>query len=125
MKVTCRHFFKFWRIFLIFSSFTTIYGLQAQLPSLMPPEHVQGHQSVNKFASQRDLINVITWQPPASGIKPVAYKIYRRPNLTELAVVELEMPVATCLAVIVVVPADKAVATPWLPSAFKSQELLP
>lgn len=81
MQVQC----TFWRIFLIFWFVASVYDLQAQLPSLLPPTHVRGHQEANQFATQTDLVNVMTWQPPASGVTPVAYQIYRHANLKELA----------------------------------------
>lgn len=81
MQAKCR----FWPIFLIFWCLTAIYDLQAQQTAPLPPTHVRGQQVANRFASQKDLINVITWKSPAGGITPVAYKIYRNSNLTELA----------------------------------------
>lgn len=51
---------------------------------ILPPTNLHGHQTSNRFATQKDLINVIKWDPPASGTAPVAYNIYRDANLTKL-----------------------------------------
>jgi hypothetical protein len=80
MQTRCR----FWQVFLIFWCLTAIHDLHAQVPSLFSPMHVHGHQVANRFATQTDLVNVITWHPPSGGITPFAYKIYRKSNLTEL-----------------------------------------
>lgn len=65
-------------------------GPQATLSQLLsidplPPTDVEGFQTACKYASQTDLMNVITWAPPAAGVPPVAYQIYRDAALTVLA----------------------------------------
>lgn len=42
-----------------------------------PPASISGKQIENKFLMQADIVNIIQWTAPASGAKPVAYKIYR------------------------------------------------
>jgi hypothetical protein len=61
----------------------------APLPSALPfpPTHLHGHQVVNTFATQTDLINVINWHEPIAGPLPIAYYIYRNRNLTKLAAI--------------------------------------
>jgi IPT/TIG domain/Galactose oxidase, central domain len=54
---------------------------------ILPPKNAKVHQVSNRFATQTDRINVITWQAPSSGIPPVAYKIFRDSGLTQLVVV--------------------------------------
>jgi hypothetical protein len=73
---------------------TTAGGTSAASPAdqftyfeLLPPRDVHGYQIKNRFASQTDIINVITWRPPSQGEKPVAYKIYRDAALTKLVAV--------------------------------------
>lgn len=51
----------------------------------LPPTDVNGFQTACKYASQTDLVNVITWNPPTLGEAPVAYRIYRDASLTDLA----------------------------------------
>jgi hypothetical protein len=51
---------------------------------LLPPANVQGHQVKNLFATQTDLINILTWQAPSQGETPVAYKIFKNAELTKL-----------------------------------------
>ncbi len=53
--------------------------------SVMPPMHVRGKQIINRFLSQTDLINRITWRAPNQGPKPVFYKIFRDAKLKDLA----------------------------------------
>lgn len=43
----------------------------------LPPTDLIGQQSINQFATQSDVINIIRWQPPLTGPVPVYYKIYR------------------------------------------------
>ncbi len=53
--------------------------------AILPPTHLKGNQKANRFATQTDYVNVITWQAPAEGIPPVSYRIYRNSDLTKLA----------------------------------------
>lgn len=52
----------------------------ANLP--LPPRDVHGFQEANEFATQTDLINVITWKAPTSGSPPVSYIIFSNKALT-------------------------------------------
>jgi YVTN family beta-propeller protein len=45
-----------------------------QLPQ--PPTNLRGRQITNKFATQSDRINVITWNAPLGGPAPIKYIIY-------------------------------------------------
>ncbi len=67
-----------------FHSFGSLYA-QTTPSLLLPPTDLRGAQIANRFASQADLINEIFWRSPSEGTPPVAYKIYRNSNLTELA----------------------------------------
>jgi 6-phosphogluconolactonase len=56
-----------------------------QCPSLIhPPKHVRGYQVKNRCAKPADIINVITWRAPSRGMPPIAYKIFKNPELTQL-----------------------------------------
>jgi hypothetical protein len=50
-----------------------------------PPKDLKGHQVKNEFATQTDIINILTWKAPSTTSKPVAYRIYRDKDLTKLA----------------------------------------
>lgn len=52
---------------------------------ISPPTRLKGVQRANRFATQTDLVNIITWHAPSSGTPPVSYRIYRNSSLTELA----------------------------------------
>lgn len=53
-------------------------------PSIIqPPIGLSATTLRNIFLVQTDLINIITWQAPSSGLSPVSYKIYRDPALTQ------------------------------------------
>lgn len=49
-----------------------------------PPTRLQGIQKVVRFLNEKELVNVITWQPPLEGEFPLFYLIYRDPTLMEL-----------------------------------------
>ncbi len=53
----------------------------------LPPRDLKGRQVKNKFATQTDIVNILTWKAPIDGATPVAYKIYRNAQLTKLATV--------------------------------------
>lgn len=42
------------------------------------------YQAVDKFATQTDYVNVLSWDPPTIRIVPVAYEIYSDADLTNL-----------------------------------------
>lgn len=52
--------------------------------SLLPPTHLQGKQRVNRFITQSDIFNVVTWKAPTKGSAPVSYKIYKDRHLSKL-----------------------------------------
>jgi YVTN family beta-propeller protein len=56
-------------------------------PTPLPPTNLKVHQVENIFATQTDLINILTWEAPKTGPTPVEYRIYRDQNLTKLAAV--------------------------------------
>ena len=62
-----------------FTQFTYI-----PLVTVFPPKNVKGHQVKNRFATQTDIVNIITWQAPSEGTRPVAYKIFKDAALTQL-----------------------------------------
>lgn len=47
-----------------------------------PCVKIQGYQIANEFATQTDLVNVITWKIPRGNLSPAVYHIYRSPRLT-------------------------------------------
>jgi hypothetical protein len=51
----------------------------------LPPTRLKGKQEANVFATQKDIVNILTWHAPTSGSPPVAYLIYRDADLTKLA----------------------------------------
>jgi len=53
--------------------------------SLLPPINLKGKQVKNKFATQTDLINVITWSANPLGALASGYKVFRNKALTDLA----------------------------------------
>ena len=55
--------------------------------SILPPAHLKGIQKANRFATQTEFINILSWQAPSSGRPPIAYRIYRDRSLTELVAV--------------------------------------
>ncbi len=60
-----------------------------QFPSSVPfpPTDLRARQVANKFATQTDLINIITWDRPIAGPTPAAYYIYRNASLHQLAAI--------------------------------------
>lgn len=67
------------------SSKATIMLLIQPAGPILPPTALSGSQKANKFATQKDLVNVITWKKPTGGLPPVTYRIYRDQALTQLA----------------------------------------
>ncbi|CDR35162.1 hypothetical protein CSEC_2356 [Criblamydia sequanensis CRIB-18] len=56
--------------------FYSIY--QDTAPNLpLPPTDLVGLKKKNKFATQTEWFNELTWNPPLSGLTPVSYRIYR------------------------------------------------
>ncbi len=52
--------------------------------TVLPPRHLQGFQKANRFATQTDYVNILTWKVSTEGIPAVAYRIYRDRDLTKL-----------------------------------------
>ena len=55
-----------------------------------PPTSLQGFKKKNCFASQDDLINLLTWSQSTGPNQPLYYKIYRDEALTDLAGVVMD-----------------------------------
>lgn len=51
---------------------------------IFPPNHLKGTQKINEFATQKDIVNILTWEAPDQGNRPIAYRIYRDAELSEL-----------------------------------------
>ncbi len=51
--------------------------------AVLPPRDLKVCQVENRFVSQTDRINIITWKAPRIGDSPVSYRIYRDPQLKE------------------------------------------
>jgi large repetitive protein len=51
---------------------------------VFPPIDLHVHQVKERFTTQTDFINIITWKAPTTGVMPTAYKIYRNPQLKHL-----------------------------------------
>lgn len=72
--------------------FVNVNPTPAPIPMPMPipqvqvaaPTDLRVIQVKNRFAIQTELVNIITWKAPATGNPPVAYKIYRNAQLTDL-----------------------------------------
>lgn len=62
-------------------------GATATVSQTFPsaPIDVIGCQKCYRYPTQTDIVNIITWHAPNSGALPVAYRIYRDANLTDLA----------------------------------------
>lgn len=50
-----------------------------------PPNNPIGKQKYNRFLTQTDIVNVITWQSAVGSPEPVSYRIYRNSDLSDLA----------------------------------------
>jgi len=53
--------------------------------NINPPVDLMGKQIKNRFLTQTDIVNIITFSAPVSGLTPVAYRIFRDLELTDLA----------------------------------------
>lgn len=61
--------------------------------TVQPPRHLEGIQKANRFATQTDLVNILTWKAPSQGTVAVAYKIFRDSHLNKLlAVISSQQP---------------------------------
>ena len=59
-------------------------GVLSNVEDLFPPARVCGRQKKNIFATQTDIVNIITWKSPRQGAVPTSYRIYRDKALTRL-----------------------------------------
>jgi hypothetical protein len=59
------------------------------LPSVLPfpPTNLHGQQVKNRFVTQADLVNVVTWEAATAGLSPIAFYVYRDPDLKHLAAI--------------------------------------
>lgn len=72
---------------------STIVVQSARLPAApLPPSSIQGKQIKNQFLAQLDLVNIITWTAPTSGIAPAYYNIYRNDMNTLIGTVSANKP---------------------------------
>lgn len=55
------------------------------VPIAPSPIDLQGKQIENRFLTQSDLINIISWEPDPNHSSAVSYKIYRNAALTDVA----------------------------------------
>lgn len=53
-------------------------------PLILPPSAISGCKTQNKFFTQTDFINKLSWVAPITGTIPTAYNIYRDAYLTDL-----------------------------------------
>jgi len=60
--------------------------ISKEIVILEPPRNFEGCQASNKFLTQTDYINVLTWDAPLVG-EVVSYGIYRNPELTNLVAI--------------------------------------
>jgi YVTN family beta-propeller protein len=54
------------------------------VPLPFSPRNAKGHQVANRFATQTDYINILTWKAPRAGPTPIEYRVYRDAGLHEL-----------------------------------------
>lgn len=52
--------------------------------SLLPPRQLQGYQARNRFLTQTDIVNVISWTAPEDIQDVIGYNLYRDSALTDL-----------------------------------------
>lgn len=53
------------------------YFIAFGLIPIQPPSNLTGEQKRNRYLTQTDIYNVLTWNPPSRGLAPVLYNIYR------------------------------------------------
>ncbi|OJU81741.1 MAG: hypothetical protein BGO10_07590 [Chlamydia sp. 32-24] len=51
--------------------------------TVLPPIDLRGVQITNRFADQKQYINVLTWNPPSTGPRPTSYFVFRDASLQE------------------------------------------
>ena len=60
---------------------STSQPVKLKVITALPPTHLKGSQKINRFATQTDIINILTWQEPQHGTLIVSYQIYRDRHL--------------------------------------------
>ena len=60
---------------------STSQPVKLKVITALPPTHLKGIQKINRFATQTDIINILTWQEPQHGTLIVSYQIYRDRHL--------------------------------------------
>ncbi len=64
---------------------TTSLEDQFTFQDLFPPTNLTGYQQINRFLTQYEYTNILSWNIPSLGEIPTAYRIYRDASLTKLA----------------------------------------
>ncbi|MEI8366251.1 MAG: hypothetical protein WCF65_07510 [Parachlamydiaceae bacterium] len=59
---------------------------------VLPPSSVQGIQKKNRFLTQTDIYNIISWMVPEGGTAPVSYRIYRDSTTELIGIVAANAP---------------------------------
>lgn len=70
-----------WTDCITFLPYFSIYSDTAE--SIMPPINLKGCQLRNRFATQTEYFDILSWSAPLTGAAPAFYRIYRE-NLTAL-----------------------------------------
>lgn len=60
--------------------------------TISPPASISGHQAQMQFLTQTDIINIISWTAPESGLEPVSYSVYRDDPSNLIAKVDADRP---------------------------------
>lgn len=71
----------------VFCSSTSNTVVLIVVPKVFKPRDLKLVQRENIFATQKDIINILTWEPPHKGADPVEYRIFRDRRLTKLIAV--------------------------------------
>jgi Bacterial Ig-like domain (group 3)/PKD domain len=69
-----------------FANATSSIAIQVVNGSLFPnaPQNFRGCQVANKFLNRVEHVNILHWDAPSNGNTPLAYRIYRNAELTDL-----------------------------------------
>jgi len=68
------------------------YSIYADTQVVDPPTNLEGQKRSNRFATQKDLYNLLSWNPPLEGEAPVLYRIYRDNLSTLIGTVSANAP---------------------------------
>jgi len=58
-------------------TYYSIYVYPQPVIPILPPTHLTGQKKSNKFLDRTEWYVQLMWRPPASGAKPVSYRVYR------------------------------------------------